>query len=50
MLPPIVLQVEPNHYVIDLCAAPGSKTGQILEFLSGFPSKYPSDKGFVIAN
>ena len=33
MIPPIVLNVEPNHRVLDLCAAPGSKTAQIIEFL-----------------
>ena len=25
MIPPIVLQVEPHHRVLDMCAAPGSK-------------------------
>lgn len=31
MLPPILLGVEPGHRVLDMCAAPGSKTSQILE-------------------
>ena len=31
MIPPLLLAVEPGHAVIDLCAAPGSKTAQILE-------------------
>lgn len=28
-LPPLVLGVRPGHRVLDLCAAPGSKTGQL---------------------
>lgn len=54
MIPPLLLDVQPHHKVIDLCAAPGSKTSQILEALSvtdqterGEP-KWPS--GLVIAN
>lgn len=31
MLPPLFLDVHPHHRVIDLCAAPGSKTSQLLE-------------------
>ncbi|TDL24663.1 cytosine-5--methyltransferase [Rickenella mellea] len=31
MLPPLFLDVEPHHWVIDMCAAPGSKTTQIIE-------------------
>ncbi|KII91119.1 hypothetical protein PLICRDRAFT_105153 [Plicaturopsis crispa FD-325 SS-3] len=33
MLPPLFLNVRPEHTVIDLCAAPGSKTAQLLESL-----------------
>ncbi|KAF8156676.1 S-adenosyl-L-methionine-dependent methyltransferase [Crassisporium funariophilum] len=33
MLPPLFLDVEPHHRVMDMCAAPGSKTAQILEAL-----------------
>ncbi|KAF8906542.1 S-adenosyl-L-methionine-dependent methyltransferase [Gymnopilus junonius] len=33
MLPPLFLDVEPHHKVMDMCAAPGSKTAQILEAL-----------------
>jgi tRNA (cytosine34-C5)-methyltransferase len=33
MIPPVVLDVQPGHRVLDLCAAPGSKTAQIIEFL-----------------
>ena len=31
MIPPLFLDVRPHHRVIDLCAAPGSKTSQLLE-------------------
>jgi len=33
MLPAMALGVKPHHTVLDLCAAPGSKTMQLLEFL-----------------
>jgi multisite-specific tRNA:(cytosine-C5)-methyltransferase len=46
MLPPLVLQVEPHHTVIDMCAAPGSKTLQCLDAL-GDPF---TCQGLVLAN
>ncbi|CAH2097810.1 unnamed protein product [Euphydryas editha] len=48
MIPPVVLQVEPHHKVLDMCAAPGSKTAQLIEFLHADEEKIPT--GFVIAN
>ena len=42
MVPPVVLAPEPNDIVLDMCAAPGSKTCQILEKLS--------PEGAMIAN
>jgi tRNA (cytosine34-C5)-methyltransferase len=49
MLPPLVLNVQPDSKCIDLCASPGSKTAQIIEALHGDENvKVPS--GFVIAN
>ncbi|CAK0876802.1 unnamed protein product [Prorocentrum cordatum] len=33
MVPPLCLEVRPWHSVLDLCAAPGSKTSQMLEML-----------------
>ncbi|KAF8217840.1 S-adenosyl-L-methionine-dependent methyltransferase [Mycena galopus ATCC 62051] len=33
MLPPLFMDVEPHHRVMDMCAAPGSKTAQLLEAL-----------------
>ena len=41
MLPPFFLDVQPNSSVVDMCAAPGSKTMQMLETL---------DDGLLIAN
>ncbi|SMN21704.1 similar to Saccharomyces cerevisiae YBL024W NCL1 S-adenosyl-L-methionine-dependent tRNA: m5C-methyltransferase [Maudiozyma saulgeensis] len=47
MIPPIVLEVEPQHTVLDMCAAPGSKTAQLIEALHKDTDE-PS--GFVVAN
>ncbi|XP_013138229.1 PREDICTED: tRNA (cytosine(34)-C(5))-methyltransferase [Papilio polytes] len=48
MIPPVVLDVQPHHKVLDMCAAPGSKTAQLIEFLHADEEKVPS--GFVMAN
>ena len=49
MLPPLVLGVEPHHKVLDMCAAPGSKTAQLIEALHELPSgTLPT--GFLVAN
>lgn len=66
MIPPLLLQVKPGHSVLDMCAAPGSKTAQIIEMLhadsnmdfvldtDGVPvrSKQPDQvmDGLVVAN
>jgi multisite-specific tRNA:(cytosine-C5)-methyltransferase len=54
MIPPLLLDVQPHHKVLDMCAAPGSKTAQILEMLY---TNEKTDKGepkwstgLVIAN
>ncbi|KAK6331431.1 hypothetical protein TWF730_004513 [Orbilia blumenaviensis] len=31
MIPPLLMDVEPHHMVLDMCAAPGSKTAQLIE-------------------
>jgi multisite-specific tRNA:(cytosine-C5)-methyltransferase len=31
MIPPLFLDVKPHHIVLDMCAAPGSKTAQLIE-------------------
>ncbi|OUM55761.1 hypothetical protein BVG19_g5353 [[Candida] boidinii] len=49
MIPPLVLDVEPHHFVLDMCAAPGSKTAQLVEALHANDDKeWPT--GFVMAN
>lgn len=42
MIPPLVLKPSPGEKVIDMCAAPGSKTAQLIELMQG--------KGLVVAN
>ena len=42
MMPVQALDIQPGHRVLDLCAAPGSKTTQIAEALDGL--------GLVVAN
>ncbi|ODQ82012.1 hypothetical protein BABINDRAFT_31874 [Babjeviella inositovora NRRL Y-12698] len=49
MIPPLVLDVEPHHAVLDMCAAPGSKTAQLVEALHAQDSVTPAT-GFVLAN
>jgi len=49
MIPPFFLDVKPHHRVIDMCAAPGSKTAQITEAIhAANDGKVPS--GIVVAN
>ncbi|XP_038701391.1 RNA cytosine-C(5)-methyltransferase NSUN2-like [Tripterygium wilfordii] len=50
MVPPLFLDVHPDHFVLDMCAAPGSKTFQLLEVIykSMKPGLLPN--GMVIAN
>jgi len=43
MIPHSFLSINPDMAVLDMCAAPGSKTSQIVESLD-------ADKGFVVAN
>ena len=51
MIPPIVLAPEPGHAVLDMCAAPGSKTSQLLEVVSQMPDENMLEpKGYVVAN
>ncbi|KAI1792405.1 S-adenosyl-L-methionine-dependent methyltransferase [Ganoderma leucocontextum] len=52
MLPPLFLEVEPHHRVMDMCAAPGSKTAQLLEALHAHDTITSSSipPGLLIAN
>lgn len=42
MIPPIILEPKPGELVLDMCAAPGSKTSQI--------AMYMENKGLLVAN
>ncbi|EGO29336.1 hypothetical protein SERLADRAFT_345585 [Serpula lacrymans var. lacrymans S7.9] len=52
MLPPLLLDVQPHHCVIDMCAAPGSKTAQLLEALHAHDTVTSTSipPGLLIAN
>mmetsp|Transcript_29745 Transcript_29745/g.44248 ORF Transcript_29745/g.44248 Transcript_29745/m.44248 type:complete len:976 (-) Transcript_29745:253-3180(-) len=50
MIPPIVLDPHPHHAVLDMCAAPGSKTCQLLEAVAGVDKGELEPSGFVVAN
>ncbi|SCU91334.1 LADA_0F09340g1_1 [Lachancea dasiensis] len=47
MIPPLVLDVKPEHTVLDMCAAPGSKTAQLIEALH---ANCDEPTGYVVAN
>ena len=56
MMPPILLDVQADHAILDMCAAPGSKTAQLLELIKanamleqGRPNS-EQPQGFVVAN
>eukprot|EP00899_Mesostigma_viride_P013017 jgi/Mesvir1/21716/Mv04129-RA.3 len=52
MLPPFVLDVHPGHKVLDMCAAPGSKTFQLMEMVhvTSDSSSTAEATGLVVAN
>jgi multisite-specific tRNA:(cytosine-C5)-methyltransferase len=49
MIPPLLMDIEPHHAVFDMCAAPGSKTAQLVEALHANDDK-EMPTGFVLAN
>eukprot|EP00002_Diphylleia_rotans_P037600 TRINITY_DN8415_c0_g1_i1.p1 TRINITY_DN8415_c0_g1~~TRINITY_DN8415_c0_g1_i1.p1 ORF type:complete len:777 (-),score=156.57 TRINITY_DN8415_c0_g1_i1:202-2532(-) len=49
MLPPMFLDIEPHHKVLDMCAAPGSKTSQLLERMH-LSAGDTTPSGVIIAN
>uniref|UniRef100_A0A8P4GA84 tRNA (cytosine(34)-C(5))-methyltransferase n=1 Tax=Dicentrarchus labrax TaxID=13489 RepID=A0A8P4GA84_DICLA len=49
MIPPLLLKIESHHKILDMCAAPGSKTAQLIEMLHA-DMDVPFPEGFVIAN
>ena len=50
MIPVMLLDPQPDERILDMCAAPGSKTIQILEGLHKNGFDKVKNKGFVIAN
>ncbi|KAM0749571.1 S-adenosyl-L-methionine-dependent methyltransferase [Meredithblackwellia eburnea MCA 4105] len=50
MIPPLLLDVQPHHNVLDMCAAPGSKSAQLLEALHTLPRDKTIPPGLLIAN
>ncbi|VDK34244.1 unnamed protein product [Taenia asiatica] len=57
MLPPLLFNIKEHHAILDLCAAPGSKSAQLVELLhadaeSNFPdaNHYAEPSGIVVAN
>lgn len=54
MIPPIFLDVQPSDLVLDMCAAPGSKTCQLLEMIhwnrKQADNKFQLSEGAVVAN
>ena len=51
MIPPLLLDVQADHLVLDMCAAPGSKTAQLVEQMHmATAGKAQQPTGLVIAN
>ncbi|XP_021301055.1 tRNA (cytosine(34)-C(5))-methyltransferase-like [Herrania umbratica] len=50
MVPPLFLDVHPDHFVLDMCAAPGSKTFQLLEIIHHSTKEGSLPDGMVLAN
>ncbi|XP_059092655.1 tRNA (cytosine(34)-C(5))-methyltransferase-like isoform X2 [Tigriopus californicus] len=48
MIPTLVLDVQSHHKVLDMCAAPGSKTAQLIEAIHSDETQIP--EGLVVAN
>ena len=50
MIPPMLLDVQSHHLVLDMCAAPGSKTAQIIEMMHSTCDDSVVPTGAVLAN
>ncbi|KAL0227549.1 hypothetical protein RCL1_003693 [Eukaryota sp. TZLM3-RCL] len=49
MIPPLFLNVNPGDRILDMCAAPGSKSAQIIDFLSAKGTD-KHDLGLLVSN
>ncbi|KAG0232666.1 tRNA (cytosine(34)-C(5))-methyltransferase [Actinomortierella wolfii] len=50
MIPPLLLDVKPKHWVMDMCAAPGSKTAQLIEMVHAEDQPGEVPEGLILAN
>ncbi|KAF8012244.1 hypothetical protein BT93_I0394 [Corymbia citriodora subsp. variegata] len=50
MVPPLLLDISPEHFVLDMCAAPGSKTYQMLEIMNQSTNSRLLPEGLIVAN
>ena len=50
MLPPLLLDIHKEDLILDVCAAPGSKTVQMLELINSNKAQVLESKGGIIAN
>ncbi|KAF7730854.1 tRNA (cytosine(34)-C(5))-methyltransferase [Apophysomyces ossiformis] len=50
MVPPLLMDVQPHQWVLDMCAAPGSKTAQIIEAVHANDKLNEMPTGLVVAN
>lgn len=50
MIPPYFLDIKPEHYILDMCSAPGSKTTQITEMMQCQVDDPYQVPGVLIAN
>ncbi|RMD41516.1 hypothetical protein DV735_g3593, partial [Chaetothyriales sp. CBS 134920] len=50
MIPPLCMDVKPWHTVLDLCAAPGSKSAQLIEMLHAGEEDRARETALSIAN
>lgn len=50
MLPPLLLDLQRDDFVLDMCAAPGSKTVQMLELLNKLSPNINESEGGIVAN
>ncbi|KAI9314518.1 S-adenosyl-L-methionine-dependent methyltransferase [Dichotomocladium elegans] len=50
MVPPLLMDIQPHQWVLDMCAAPGSKTAQIIEAVHANDRLDEMPAGLVVAN